>query len=47
MIAFSSSRARRGRLGETCRVVAGPVSAHGYCLAFTPKPNKAELAGRY
>lgn len=21
-----------------CKVVAGPVSAHGYCLAFTPKP---------
>ncbi len=22
----------------TCKVVAGAVSAHGYCLAFTPKP---------
>lgn len=22
----------------TCKVVDGPVSAHGYCLAFTPKP---------
>ena len=22
----------------TCRLVEGPVSAHGYCLAFTPKP---------
>ena len=21
----------------TCKVVAGAVSAHGYCLAFTPK----------
>ena len=25
----------------TCKVVAGPVSAHGYCLAFTPRPNKS------
>lgn len=24
----------------TCRVVEGPVSAHGYCLAFTPKPKQ-------
>ena len=22
----------------TCKVVAGAVSAHGYCLAFTPRP---------
>jgi len=22
----------------TCKVVAGSVSAYGYCLAFTPKP---------
>ena len=27
---------RKGR--GTCQAVAGPVSAHGYCLAFTPKP---------
>jgi High potential iron-sulfur protein len=27
---------RKGR--GSCQVVAGPVSAHGYCLAFTPKP---------
>jgi len=27
---------RKGR--GTCQVVAGPVSAHSYCLAFTPKP---------
>ena len=24
----------------TCRVVEGPVNAHGYCLAFTPKPKQ-------
>ena len=29
-----ANRAGRG----TCKVVAGPVSSHGYCLAFTPKP---------
>ena|SRR6267143_5290780 len=28
------------KAGGTCRVVAGPVSAHGYCLAFTPKPKQ-------
>ena len=22
----------------TCKVVEGPVSPHGYCSAFTPKP---------
>jgi hypothetical protein len=22
----------------TCKIVEGPVSPHGYCLAFTPKP---------
>jgi len=27
-----------GKGRGTCQVVAGPVSAHGYCLAFTPKP---------
>jgi hypothetical protein len=29
-----ANRAGRG----TCKVVAGPVSSHGYCLAFTPQP---------
>ena len=23
----------------SCKVVEGEVSAHGYCLAFTPKPS--------
>jgi hypothetical protein len=28
-----------GAKGESsCKVVEGPVSPHGYCLAFTPKP---------
>ena len=22
----------------TCKIVDGPISPHGYCLAFTPKP---------
>ncbi len=22
----------------TCRIVEGPISPHGHCLAFTPKP---------
>ncbi len=22
----------------TCKIVEGPISPHGYCLAFTPKP---------
>ena len=22
----------------SCRIVEGPISAHGHCLAFTPKP---------
>ena len=24
----------------TCKVVEGAISTHGYCLAFTPKPNR-------
>jgi len=28
---------KRKNMG-TCKVVEGAVSAHGYCLAFTPKP---------
>ena len=29
----------RGAQGAaTCKVVDGPISPHGYCLAFTPKP---------
>jgi hypothetical protein len=37
-IQFIADRAHKG--AGTCKVVAGPVSAHGYCLAFTPKPSK-------
>ena len=33
---------RKGR--GTCQVVAGAVSAHGYCLAFTPKPKTSSSA---
>ena len=22
----------------TCRIVDGPISAHGHCIAFSPKP---------
>lgn len=22
-----------------CRIVEGPISPHGHCIAFTPKPN--------
>lgn len=25
----------------TCKAVEGPVSPHGYCLAFTPKPKRS------
>lgn len=25
----------------TCRIVDGPISAHGHCVAFTPKPKSA------
>jgi hypothetical protein len=28
----------RKKADGTCKVVDGSVSAHGYCLAFTPKP---------
>lgn len=35
-IQFITDPARKDR--GTCKVVAGAVSAHGYCLAFTPKP---------
>jgi High potential iron-sulfur protein len=24
---------------SSCKIVEGPISAHGYCLAFTPKPS--------
>ena len=24
----------------TCKIVDGPVSPHGYCLAFTPRPKQ-------
>jgi hypothetical protein len=37
-IQFIADPAHKG--AGTCQVVAGAVSAHGYCLAFTPKPNK-------
>ena len=26
-----------GREPATCRIVDGPISPHGHCLAFTPK----------
>jgi hypothetical protein len=26
-------------LAGSCKVVAGAISPHGYCLAFTPKPS--------
>jgi len=26
------------RVAGSCKVVAGVISPHGYCLAFTPKP---------
>jgi hypothetical protein len=26
------------REAATCRIVEGPISPHGHCLAFTPKP---------
>ena len=26
------------REAPTCRIVEGPISPHGHCLAFTPKP---------
>lgn len=31
----------RGAKGgpSSCKVVEGPISPNGYCLAFTPKPN--------
>ena len=35
-IHFVPDPQRKGR--GSCQAVAGPVSAHGYCLAFTPKP---------
>ena len=38
-IQFIADPAHKG--AGTCKVVAGPVSAHGYCLAFTPKPSKS------
>ena len=38
-IQFIPDPAHKG--AGTCKVVAGPVSAHGYCLAFTPKPGKS------
>ncbi len=25
----------------TCRIVDGPISPHGHCVAFTPKPKSA------
>jgi hypothetical protein len=25
----------------TCRIVDGPISPHGHCLAFTPKPKSS------
>ena len=37
-IQFVADPAHKG--AGTCKVVAGSVSAHGYCLAFTPKPGK-------
>jgi hypothetical protein len=24
----------------SCKIVEGPISPHGYCLAFTPRPGK-------
>jgi len=38
-IQFIADPAHKG--AGTCKVVAGPVSARGYCLAFTPKPSKS------
>jgi hypothetical protein len=29
------------RESATCRIVEGPISAHGHCLAFTPKAKSA------
>lgn len=26
-----------GQQSGTCRIVAGPISANGWCMAFTPK----------
>ena len=26
------------RAAATCRIVDGPISPHGHCVAFTPKP---------
>ena len=26
------------KAAATCRIVDGPVSPHGHCVAFTPKP---------
>lgn len=29
------------RAPATCRIVEGPISPHGHCVAFTPKPKPA------
>ena len=29
----------------TCRIVEGPISPHGHCIAFSPKPRPAQKQG--
>ena len=29
------------KAAPTCRIVDGPINAHGHCVAFTPKPKSA------
>lgn len=29
------------KAAATCRIVDGPISPHGHCVAFTPRPKSA------
>ena len=29
------------KAAPTCRIVDGPISPHGHCVAFTPRPKSA------
>jgi hypothetical protein len=39
LAATGAAWAARLKATGSCKMVAGAISPHGYCLAFTPKPS--------